>query len=189
MIKLTGKHITLEPLDLSYAKSFMTLESCDIFRYFIAPPMQRNLVEFEKYISNIMCDSSKIGFAIILNETSKVIGSTCFMDFRADDRHVEIGLTWIYNEYRGTLVNPECKLLMLNHAFEKLQCEKVTLKCDSRNELSKNAILKLGAKYEGTLRRHKFTVFQEFRDTSFYSILKEEWPIVKQKLEQRLESN
>ena len=108
------------------------------------------------------------------------------MDIRTSDDHVEIGMTWYAPDFRGTFVNPECKYLLLMYAFEELGCQKVTLKCDNRNERSKSAILRLGAKHEGILRRHRFTDNGEWRDTSFYGIVVEEWPEVKAGLSKRL---
>jgi RimJ/RimL family protein N-acetyltransferase len=137
-------------------------------------------------VATILRTPGIFGF-IVLDETSGApLGSTCFLDIRPEDKHVEIGLTWYAENSRGTKVNPACKLALLEIAFEELGCERVTLKCDATNQRSRNAISKLGASYEGTLRRHKPTGPGTWRDTSYYSILTEEWPGVKEKLLARL---
>jgi RimJ/RimL family protein N-acetyltransferase len=102
------------------------------------------------------------------------------------DRSLEIGGTWYGLDYQGTAVNPECKYLLLKHAFESLGCIRVQLKTDARNPRSQRAIEKLGAVREGTLRSHMITSDGYVRDSVFYSILDREWYQVKAKLERRL---
>ena len=186
-MNLVGKHVSLLPLQISDASDLSSVAELDFFRYYVSyVPKEISMQEFEKYIAFIQT-SGYVGYKILLNETMEVVGSSCFMDIRPKDFHVEIGMTWYAKQFRGTLVNPECKLLMLDHAFDVLDCQKVTLKGDARNKHSRRAMEKLGAIYEGTLRRHRFTVFEEFRDTAYYSILREEYPAVRQKLLNRLE--
>ena len=96
-------------------------------------------------------------------------------------------MTFIDPAFRGTFVNPEMKFLMLQHAFETEGAIRVQLKTDARNAHSRAAILKLGAKFEGVLRKHGMQVDGTVRDTAMYSITDEEWPEVKQRLTARLE--
>jgi RimJ/RimL family protein N-acetyltransferase len=98
------------------------------------------------------------------------------------NRRVEIGSTWIAPAWQRTIVNTEAKYLMLRHAFEVWQCIRVELKTDALNQRSRNAILRIGAKEEGTLRRHLITWTGRVRDTVYFSILDAEWPEVKARL-------
>jgi RimJ/RimL family protein N-acetyltransferase len=115
-----------------------------------------------------------------------VIGSTRFMNMDLAHRRVEIGSTWIAPAWQRTAVNTEAKYLMLCHAFERWGCLRVELKTDSLNQKSRNAILRLGAKEEGTLRQHMVTWDGRRRDSVYFSILDTEWPEVKRELETKL---
>jgi RimJ/RimL family protein N-acetyltransferase len=99
------------------------------------------------------------------------------------NRRVEIGSSWIAPAWQRTGVNTEAKYLMLRHAFEVWKCMRVELKTDALNQKSRNAILRIGAKEEGTLRRHLLTWTGRVRDTVYFSILDNEWPEVKARLE------
>ena len=102
------------------------------------------------------------------------------------NRRVEIGSTWIAPAWQRTAVNTEAKYLMLRHAFEEWKCIRVELKTDALNQESRNAILRLGAKEEGTLRRHVLTWTGRVRDSVYFSILDGEWPEAKARLEAML---
>ena len=125
-------------------------------------------------------------FAVRLRGDGKLVGSTRYMNIAAGDRRLEIGTTWYNSAVWGGKVNPECKLLLMTHAFEQLGCYRVEYRCDARNSRSRAAILKLGATEEGILRRHKRTDDDFWRDTIQFSILDSEWPKVKAGLEARL---
>jgi RimJ/RimL family protein N-acetyltransferase len=104
------------------------------------------------------------------------------MNIDRANRRVEIGSTWIAPPWQRTAVNTEAKYLMLRHAFEVWGCMRVELKTDALNQKSRNAILRTGAKEEGTLRRHTLTWTGRVRDTVYFSILDNEWPEVKERL-------
>jgi RimJ/RimL family protein N-acetyltransferase len=114
------------------------------------------------------------------------VGSTRFMNIDRANRRVEIGSTWIAPAWQRTAVNTEAKYLMLRHAIEVWQCVRVELKTDALNQKSRNAILRIGAKEEGTLRKHLITWTGRIRDSVYFSILDTEWPEVKTRLEARL---
>ena len=184
---LTGKHVRLRPAQHGDAAIYASVTPISTFQYNVTSiPLEQSEAGFRRYVDTILDSPNIQGFTCELITSGEVVGGTTFMDIRLADEHVEVGMTWYSPDYRGTFVNPECKLLMLGYAFETLGCTKVTLKCDNRNERSKSAILKIGAKHEGVFRRHKFTDLGEWRDTSFYSVLKEEWPLAKERLEERL---
>jgi RimJ/RimL family protein N-acetyltransferase len=118
--------------------------------------------------------------------SGQLIGSTRFMNIDQPNRRVEIGSTWIAPAWQRTAINTEAKYLMLRHAFEQWNCIRVELKTDALNQKSRNAILRIGAKEEGTLRRHLVTWTGRVRDTVYFSILDSEWPEVKARLEAKL---
>jgi RimJ/RimL family protein N-acetyltransferase len=99
---------------------------------------------------------------------------------------VEIGWTWIARPWQRTAVNTEAKFLMLRHAFEVWRCMRVELKTNSKNERSRRAILRIGATEEGTLRKHQLNVDGTTRDSVYFSITDDEWPAVKQRLEEMM---
>ena len=102
------------------------------------------------------------------------------------NRHVEIGGTWLAPQWQRTAINTEAKYLMLQHAFEVWKCFRVELKTDALNQKSRDAILRIGAKEEGTMRKHTITWDGRVRDTVYFSILDTEWPRVKLDLEQKI---
>jgi RimJ/RimL family protein N-acetyltransferase len=118
--------------------------------------------------------------------SGQVIGSTRYMNIDPANRRLEIGATWIAGPWRRTPVNTEAKYLMLRHAFETLGCIRVELKTDSLNQRSRNAIRRIGASEEGTLRQQMITWSGRLRDSVYFSILDSEWPRVKQDLEHKL---
>lgn len=119
-------------------------------------------------------------------EDGRVVGSTRFAAFAPEHRRVEIGWTFVARDQQRSAVNPEAKYLMLRHAFEDLGLRRVELKTDALNSTSRRAILRLGAREEGTLRAHMVLETGRVRDTVYYSILAEEWPAVRAGLEARL---
>jgi N-acetyltransferase len=125
-------------------------------------------------------------FAVIYLRTGRAIGGTRYLDIRPADRGVEIGGTWYGLDYQGTAVNPECKYLLLRHAFETLNCLRVQFKTDMLNKHSQRAIERLGAVKEGILRDHMITPEGRVRSSVYYSVLAAEWPAVKSQLEARL---
>jgi len=117
-----------------------------------------------------------------------VVGSTRYMDIQQAHKGLEIGWTWYSPRVQSTAVNPECKLLLMKHAFEDWGAIRVQLKTDIRNERSQRAILKLGAKFEGRLRNHRIRRDGTLRYSMMYSVTKDEWPAVKEGLVARIES-
>jgi RimJ/RimL family protein N-acetyltransferase len=125
-------------------------------------------------------------WTIVHRSTGVPVGSTRFGNIDLANRRVEIGWTWIGGPWQRTAVNTESKYLMLRHAFESLGCVRVEFKTDALNERSRKALLRIGAKEEGTLRRHMKTYSGRVRDTVYFSILDSEWPAVKAELETKL---
>jgi len=120
------------------------------------------------------------------SQIHRVVGSTRFYEIFPKDRKCAIGYTWLAKSAQRTPINTECKLLLLTHAFESWKCVRVELITDVLNEQSRNAILRLGAKQEGILRKHLILPSGRVRDSVFFSITDDEWPEVKSRLQSRL---
>lgn len=113
-------------------------------------------------------------------------GSTSYLDVDTEVGGLEVGWTWYRRDLWAGDVNPTCKLLLLGHAFQELGARRVTLKTDALNSRSRAAILKLGCRYDGTLRHHRLRADGSVRDSAFYSMLAAEWPAARAALEARL---
>jgi N-acetyltransferase len=128
----------------------------------------------------------QVPFAVRRLGDERLIGSTSFLDCNPRHRRIEIGSTWYIPEVWGTQINPECKLLLMTHAFEVLEVNRVAYITDLLNVHSQAAIAKLGAVREGVCRSHAVTHTGRVRDSVLFSIIKGEWPAVKARLEKRL---
>ena len=126
-------------------------------------------------------------FAVILNETGKAIGMTTYLNIEAAHRRVEIGGTWYRRSVQRTGLNTECKFLLLQHAFEQLDCIAVEFRTHFMNQQSRRAIERLGAKFDGILRAHMIMPNGTIRDTAVYSITAPEWPAAKANLTWQME--
>ncbi|ALC85246.1 GNAT family acetyltransferase [Bacillus sp. FJAT-22090] len=120
-------------------------------------------------------------FVIIHKESNEIIGSTSFLDIAYSHKRLEIGSTWLQPEYWRTNVNSNCKYLLLQCCFENLGLNRVQIKTGHENYRSQNAIERLGATKEGCLRNHMIRREGTIRHTVMYSIIKEEWPDIKQR--------
>jgi RimJ/RimL family protein N-acetyltransferase len=126
-------------------------------------------------------------FVIYHKETGRIIGSTRWFDIHPEDKKLEIGWTWIIQEYWGTAVNFECKLLLLTHCFDVLQARRVQIKTDQNNLRSRKAIEKIGGQFEGILRKDKIKENGESRSAAYYSIIDDEWEAAKEKIQFQLD--
>ena len=186
-VTLQGSAVRLEPLRREHADSFWGIAKNDledIFRWI--PYSMKTREAFEKLVNNAFAEQGRgesVVFATVERSSGRTIGSTRFMNIDRINRRVEIGSTWIAPGWQRTGINTEAKYLMLRHAFEMWECMRVELKTDALNQKSREAILRIGAKEEGTLRRHLITWTGRVRDTVYFSVLDDEWPEVKARLE------
>lgn len=186
-VVLEGKFVRLEPLRPKHARELAKHADLDLFKYHLTHrPREQSVAALKEYVTRHRALPFTLGFAIVARKTMKPVGSSSYMDIRSAHRGLEIGMTWIGKEWQGTAINPESKLLMLEHAFERLGAERVQLKTDGRNLQSQRAIEKLGAVKEGILRKHMTMPDGFQRDTVMYSITAAEWPAIKQRLIARL---
>ncbi len=188
-VTLTGAHVTLEPLEERHLEALRAVARDPRIWAggFSNPPTDDETfagyaeAAFAGRDAGDMCP-----FAVRRRSDDAVIGSTRYLNIAPRDRRLEIGSTWYAVSAWGTAVNPECKLLLLRHAFEALRAERVEFRTDRLNERSQGAILKLGAAREGVLRRHMRVQGARLRDTVVFAIIRPDWPRVRARLEARL---
>ena len=126
-------------------------------------------------------------FAIIDRETGELAGSTSYYNVIDADQRLSIGYTWVGTKFQRSGLNRACKHLLLSHAFGQLDCERVELETDARNHKSRTAMARMGATEEGTLRSHRPTQGDIRRDTVIFSIIRPEWPTLRQSTFQAFE--
>lgn len=189
-LTLEGSVVRLEPIGHEHADLFWDVAKDDledIFRWI--PYAMKTRGDFQKLIDKAFTEQERgesVVFATVERSSGRTVGGTRFMNIDRVNKRVEIGSTWIAPPWQRTAVNTEAKYLMLRHAFEVWGCIRVELKTDALNQKSRNAILRIGAKEEGTLRRHLMTWTGRVRDTVYFSILDSEWAEVKARLENRV---
>jgi RimJ/RimL family protein N-acetyltransferase len=183
-ITLIGRTIRLEPLSESHHEGLCEV-GLDEDLWKVIPYRVTTPEEMTEYITKAQT-GPVLAFATIEIASGRPVGSTRFMNIDVANRHVEIGSTFVGKAWQRTVVNTEAKYLMLRHAFETWHCFRVELKTDVLNQRSRAAILRIGAKEEGTLRRHTITWSGRVRDTVYFSILDSEWLGVRANLERML---
>src|SRR5262245_4148598 len=188
VVTLEGRHVRLEPLTLAHLDGLAAVGlDEEIWQFGLTNLRTRD--DMRRYVGTAIQERHErrsLPFATVLRSENRTVGSTRFGNIEPFHRRVEIGWTWIGRPWQRTAVNTEAKYLMLRHAFEALGCVRVELKTNALNQKSRTAITRLGAREEGILRRHMVNEQGLYRDTVYYSILEEEWPAVKSRLEERL---
>jgi RimJ/RimL family protein N-acetyltransferase len=184
-VTLQGQYVRLEPLKMEHFDALWSVgQDPELWKW---TPYQINTGDKMRMYIRAALDGQELGvtlpFVTIEQSTDQVVGSTRFGNIDAPNHRAEIGWTWIGKPWQRTPVNTEAKFLMLQHAFEVWQCIRVELKTDALNIRSRMAILRLGAKEEGVLRHHMITDSGRLRDTVYFSIINDEWPDVKARLE------
>ena len=189
-VTLEGAVVRLEPIRPEHVELFWQAAKNDLDNIFEwIPYRMKTREDFERVVEKAFAEQERgesVVLATVERSSGRVIGSTRFMNMDRINRRVEIGSTWIAPAWHRTAVNTEAKYLMLRHAFEVWQCIRVELKTDALNERSRNAILRIGAKEEGTLRKHVITWTGRIRDSVYFSILDTEWAAVQARLEAKL---
>jgi RimJ/RimL family protein N-acetyltransferase len=190
-VTLTGKIVRLEPLSESHVADLARVGLEEKIWHFMRYGNVETVEQLSAWVRELLdlqAQGTDLPFAVINLANGRAIGSTRYLEIDQLNRSLEIGGTWYGLDYQGTLVNTECKYLLLKHAFEMLGCVRVWLKTDRRNLRSQRAIERMGAVREGVLRNHMILPDGYIRDSVMYSILPQEWPKVKLKLEARLKS-
>lgn len=180
---MESSHLLLETLKERHIGEICAEIGLDseVFRWLnFAEP--KNLDEFALVLRGYIRESEegeRIAQAVILKSTGRAIGTSSYLDLNSQHNSLEIGSTFYAKNYWRSFVNTECKLLMLGEAFDSRGIERVTIKTDALNERSRTAILRLGATFEGVLRHHMRRPDGSWRDSAYFSILRDEWPAIR----------
>ena len=185
---LDGEYVRLEPLRLQHLDELCAV-GLEKSLWTLTSNVMENFGDMRHYVETTLKDFEQkisLPFVTIEKSSNKIVGSTRFGNIDVKNLKAEIGWTWINPEWQRSYVNTEAKLLMLAHAFEVWECVRVEFKTDVLNAKSRNAILGIGAKQEGVLRRHMITETGRFRDSVYFSIIDSEWEAVKTNLQDKL---
>jgi len=184
-VKLKGRHATLEPLAPEHEDSLRRAAADgELWRLWytsVAPPEKMG-----EYVANALDMRERLGampFVVRDNASGDIVGCTRYFNVDSVNRRLEIGHTWYAKRAQRTAINTDCKVLLLTHAFEALDCIAVEFRTHWFNHASREAILRLGAKQDGVLRNHQVGPDGSYRDTVVFSIIESEWPAVKRHLE------
>jgi N-acetyltransferase len=185
---LQGSIVELEPLTEEHTEELWEAAQAPEIWTWLAH-LGESREKFDHWIE-ISLEAARAGaegpFATRLRSSGRLVGSSRYLNVRPPDRVVEIGWTWLNPAAWRTGANLEAKLLMLEHAFDQLDCVRVEFKTDSRNERSRNALAGLPAQFEGVLRNHMIVPDVGQRDSAYFSVIAEEWPTVEANLRRRL---
>ena len=175
---LSGRLVTVEPLEERHREGLRAAAAAgpEIFRFMAWPG------DFDRWFEQALADAG-VPFAVCV--AGEPVGSTRYLNYAPEHRRVEIGWTWLRRSAWGTGVNVEAKLLLLGHAFDGHGLQRVEFKTDARNQQTRGSLLALGARFEGIARKHMILPTGP-RDSAWYSILDEDWPAVRERLERRL---
>lgn len=189
-VTLTGRHVRLEPLGRHHLADLFAAGGADeeVWRW-VPSGTPRTPGELAAVIDRRLAETEAgraVVFAVVDLSSDRAVGMTGYHDLRAEDELLEIGGTWYARSAWRTAVNTESKLLMLTHAYEDLGMGRVFWKTDSLNDRSRNAILRLGASFEGIHRRDRRRADGTWRDSAYYAMLADEWPAAKARLTERL---
>ena len=186
-VTLENAFVRLEPLRADHAADLAALTvGTGVTRWFPEPLETRAIVD--RYVAEALDQAERkvsLPFAIV-DPLGPVVGCTRYLNIAAEHRRLEIGSTFVGAPWQRSAINTAAKLLLLEHGFERLGCIRIELKADSRNMKSRNAILRIGATEEGIFRRHVICSDGHQRDTVYFSILADEWPAIKARLQTRL---
>lgn len=187
-VTLAGKHARLELLSPAHEADLVeAVKDGELWNlwYTSAPAPDKVGAEIERRLG-LLDKGTMLPFAVIELATGQAVGMTTYMNIDAANRRVEIGSTWYRRRVQRSAINTECKLMLLTHAFEKLDCIAVELRTHFFNHQSRAGIERLGAKLDGVLRQHQISPNGTLRDTCVYSIISGEWPTAKAHLTYQL---
>lgn len=188
-VTLTGTHVQLLPMEKKHSSGLQeAVKDGELWRLwytFVPTPKEMDnwiLKALDEQQSGISCP-----FVIVTKADNRIVGTTRYMNIEKEIRRLEIGTTWYSKSVQRSALNTECKLLLLEHAFEHLKCLAVEFRTHRLNVQSRRAIERLGAKLDGILRNHRFSSNGTVRDTAVYSIIDNEWQSIKSNLRFMLE--
>ena len=186
---LEGRIVRLEPLTRKHADDlWQASRDPRVWRWLpVVQPQTRD--EWQGWMDDALgrvANGLDLAFATVLVATGEAVGSTRFLALRPEHRSLEIGWTWLAPAAWSTGANTEAKLLQLEHAFDVLGCRRVEFKTDALNERARPALAALPAVFEGIHRKHMLVRDGQNRDSAWYSVVDDEWPVVREALRQRV---
>jgi RimJ/RimL family protein N-acetyltransferase len=187
-VTLRSARATLEPLAHSHGDDLIAaVKDGELWKlwYTTVPEPEKMRADIDRRLA-LQAKGSMLPFAVIDNTSAKAVGMTTYMNVEPAQRRVEIGATWYRKSVQRTDLNTQCKLMLLTHAFETLDCIAVEFRTHFFNPQSRRGIERLGAKLDGILRNHSVMPNGTLRDTCVYSIIAPEWPTVKAHLTYQL---
>lgn len=190
-VSLEGRVVRLEPMTLDHVDALSRV-GLDPSLWALTTSRIETRADMHQYVETALAEQAagtSLPFVTMARATGEVVGSTRFANVVHEHARAEIGWTWIAPQWQRTAVNTEAKYLMLRHAFEHMGCRRVELKTNARNARSRAAMLRIGAIEEGTLRRHMINADGSSRDSVYFSVIAEEWPDVRARLEAMLTHN
>ena len=188
-VVLEGSHVHLEPMTEAHIPALAEIGVGQSFWDFMVYGKMETEDDMRGWVRDILARAEKgtdLPFVVIHLESGRVAGATRYLNIMPNDRGLEVGGTWYGLDFQRTVVNTECKYLLLTHAFKTLGCIRVQIKTDSLNARSQKAIERIGGVKEGVLRNHMVLPNGRIRHSVYYSILDTEWPDVKKRLEEIL---
>ena len=188
-VVLAGQSVRLEPLAREHCAALIAaVHDGELWRlwYTSVPTPDGMMAEIERRLA-LREAGSMLPFAVVAPASGEPVGMTTYMNIDAANRHVEIGSTWYRKSIQRSGLNTECKLMLLQHAFETLDCIAVEFRTHFFNHQSRRAIERLGAKLDGVLRNNMRAKDGSLRDTCVYSIIAGEWPAVRANLTWQLQ--
>jgi len=188
-VTLAGDHVRLEPLARDHVEGLQRAAGDgELWKlWYTSVPAPDATADYVDTALALQAQGKALPF-VVRDGSGEIVGCTRFGNVDADNRRVEIGWTWYAKRVQRTALNTEAKLLLLQQAFEKMQCAAVEFRTNWFNHASRNAIARLGAKQDGVLRNHMRMADGSYRDTVVFSIIANEWPMVKRHLQFKLES-
>ncbi|MEJ2531261.1 MAG: GNAT family protein [Halioglobus sp.] len=182
-VVLEGERIRLEPLSPDHAQGLYNRGRMAADWAFMPRSCFIDMADVRQWVEEALQDPTQMPFTIVERAKGRVVGSTRFLHMRPEHRSVEVGWTWLGQEWQRTGVNTEAKLLLLSHAFDRMGCIRVEFKTDARNLRSQRALERIGATREGVLRNHMVVQGGYHRDSVYFSVIDKEWPAVKERLQ------
>jgi len=187
-VTLAGRRVRLEPLEPGHLPGLVAAGADPATWTWMHAPLTDE-ASMRAWVTEAVrnrTEGTELPFATVDAATGRVLGSTRFMSIAPAHRRLEIGWTWLAPAAHGTGANSEAKLLMLEHAFERLRAMRVEFKTDARNDRSRAALAGVGAAFEGISRRHQLMGSGRVRDSAWYAVVDEDWPAVRERLRARL---
>ncbi len=186
---LSTNKVTLRPLTIEHLAEFFSAGSFPDIWTWSLPDKCTSIKATQDWLTYSLKMEKKgehVPFAIFDNDSGKFVGSTRYCSINIEDRTLEIGFTFITPQFQRSYINTHAKFCLLQHAFEEHGAIRVEFKTHERNEKSRNAIARLGAKYEGILRNQRILSDGSYRNTAIFSIIEDEWPEVKQSFQEKM---